>query len=267
MCSGDIARGPHPGREMVTENVRSFVRGTPRKKRSVQELRLLSQKLIRARDQEWRQIARELHESAGQSSAALKMTLVRLGEALPKSRDLANDLLASAVELINGAIREVRTVSYPMHPPLLDEAGLGPALRWYAKGYSERSGITLDVQIPEDLGCAAQVVETTLFRLVQEALTNIHLYSGSRTGAIRLAREDAYLHAEIRDGGCGLSAPKLAGTAAASMGVGIAGMRERVAQLGGIFELESEPGRGTTVRATLPISQVREGASGKETTL
>jgi two-component system NarL family sensor kinase len=141
-----------------------------------------------------------------------------------------------------------------MHPPLLDEAGLGPALRWYAKGFAQRSGIAMDVEVSEDFGRESQEIETTVFRIVQEALTNVHRYSGSRTVRIRLARENGQIRAEVQDQGCGLALPSPAERCQAPPGVGIAGMRERVKQVNGMFELESAPGMGTTVRAILPVA-------------
>jgi signal transduction histidine kinase len=245
---------PVPGPDGKTERVTGFLQDITDQTRAEEDLRRLSRELIRARDDERRHMARELHESAGQSLAALKMTLGRLRDALPEHSDLAHELLQSSTELAEGAIREVRTISYLMYPPLLDEAGLGPALRWYVKGFAERSGIEVEIEIPEDFGRVSQEIETTLFRIVQEALTNVHRYSGSRTAKIRLTREDRRIRAEVRDEGCGLAMSGLADSGPAPAGVGIAGMRERVKQLNGIFEVESTPGRGTTVRAILPVA-------------
>jgi PAS domain S-box-containing protein len=220
--------------------------------RAEEELRRLSQQLLRARDDDRRHIARELHESAGQSLAALKMTLGQLRDTLDESRDSARALLRSATELADAAIREVRTVSYLMHPPMLDEAGLAPALRWYARGFAERSGIQMQVDIPEDIPRLSQEIETTIFRIVQEALTNVHRYSGSRTAQIRIECPNDGILAEVRDDGCGVILPSRTLGTPGAVGVGIAGMRERVKQLNGVFELESAPGKGTTVRVTLP---------------
>jgi len=223
--------------------------------RAEEDLRRLSHQLMRARDEERRHAARVLHDSAGQSLAALKMTLRRLEDELPKTDKRARELLESSMELATTAVQEVRTVSYLMHPPMLDEAGLGLALRWYARGFSERSGIDVKVEVPKDLGRQSQEIETTIFRIVQEALTNVHRHSGARAALIRLARENGQIRAEIRDEGRGLALPSLAQSANAPLGVGIAGMRERVQQLNGVFEFESAPGRGTTVRAILPLTQ------------
>jgi len=220
--------------------------------RTEEDLRRLSHRLLYVRDEDRRHVARELHESAGQSLAALKMTLGRLRQTMRGSKGLAHELWKSANELAEGAIREVRTISYLMHPPLLDEAGLGPALRWYAKGFEERSGIRVKLDMPADLKRQSQEIETTMFRVVQEALTNVHRYSGSATAGIRVFQKDGRIVAEVRDDGCGLMRGPARGKQAPP-GVGIAGMRERVTQLSGVFEMESAPGQGTTIRATLPF--------------
>jgi PAS domain S-box-containing protein len=223
-------------------------------KQAEEALRRLSQQLLRTRDAERRQMARELHETAGQSLAALKMMLGRLRDVLSEDDEAARDLVAASVQLAEDAVREVRVVSYLMHPPMLDEGGLGLALRWYARGFADRSGIQAEIEVADDFGRYPQEIETTIFRVVQEALTNVHRYSGSQTVTIRLAREEGQIRAEVRDEGSGLALPPPApGRDVPPLGVGIAGMRERVMQLQGVFEIESVPGRGTTVRAILPI--------------
>jgi len=219
-----------------------------------EELRRLSHQLLRARDEGHRRVARELHESAGQSLAALKMTLGRLRYSLPREDPDTSRLLRSAAALADEAIREVRTVSYLMHPPLLDQAGLGPALRWYADGFSQRSGIAVLVEVPDDFGRCSRETETTVFRIVQEALTNVHRHSGSHTATIRLFHEERHIVTEVQDEGCGLQPSARGRTQHAPYGVGIAGMRERVKHLDGVFEIHSAPGQGTTVRAILPLS-------------
>lgn len=231
-----------------------------REVRESEMLHRLSQELMRARDEERRQMARELHESAGQSLAALKMTLGNLREALPKRSAAARSHLQSCVDLTNEAVREVRTISYLMHPPMLDEAGLASALRWYAKGFSERSKIRLDVEVSDDFGRQPQEIEITLFRIIQEALTNIHRYSGSKVARIRLARDSAAVRAEVQDEGCGLMQPIQSPGSNHLPGVGIAAMRERVHQLDGTFEIDSAQGSGVTVRVILPLSSARSAA-------
>ena len=224
----------------ITERVRSEI-----------ELRNLSGQLIRAQDDDRRRIAHELHESAGQSLAALKMTLGRLREFL-KEKSLATALMKSAADLADEAVREVRTISYLMHPPMLDELGLAPALRWYARGFSERSGIRVVTEIPDRLPRQTPEVEITLFRVVQETLTNVHRHSGGRTAHVILTLENDDVCLVVRDDGCGVvQLPRMVGLGD-TFGVGIAGMRERVKQLHGTFDLASSAGMGTTVRVTLP---------------
>ena len=229
---------------------------TPRSKQTLnrrdESLHRLMQELMRARDEERRHIARELHESAGQTLAALKMTLGRLRRFIPQD-EVASELVCNALSLVEDAVREIRTISYLMHPPMLDEAGLTSALRWYARGFSDRSGISVQVDIPKNFGRLGREIETALFRLVQEGLTNVHRYSGSRTANVRLAWKQGAVCAEVSDAGCGLPLPSRRGSALESSGVGLAGMRERVAQLNGTFEIESAPGRGTRIRAIVPV--------------
>lgn len=230
---------------------------------SDQELRRLSQQLMKEQDHQRRHLARELHESAGQSLAALKMTLGRLRRTLPENSKLATSLLESAARLADDAAREVRTVSYVLHPPLLDDAGLGPALRWYAKGFAERSGISTAVEIADPFPRFSQEIETTVFRVVQEALTNVHRYSGSTSAEIAVSRDDSQLRVEIRDHGCGFPLPADACYPRTELGVGISGMRERVEQLGGIFQVDSVPGEGTVVRTEVPAAPVARTMPGK----
>ena len=245
-----------------TERVLGVVRDITEIARSENERLNLVRALMRARDDERRRVSLDLHESAGQSLAALKMSLGLLRDALPKRNKGALALLRSSLELAEGAIREVRTISYLMHPPMLDEAGLHPALRWYARGFSERSGIQVRVDVAETIGRYPQEIEITIFRLVQEALTNVHRYSGSRTALICLARENHHIRAEIQDEGCGFQF-SLGGPSGCSLpGVGIAGMRERVEQLKGTLEIESVPGHGTTIRAMLPLAPSESSLSG-----
>jgi len=245
---------PILGADGKPERAIGFVQDITDQARAEEDLRRLSQELIRASDEGRRHVARDLHESAGQSLAALKMTLGRLRDSLPEDSEPAQELLQSSVELAESVIREVRTLSYLMHPPLLDEAGLGSALRWYAEGFSKRSGIAVRVEVSDDFGRHSQEIETTVFRIVQESLTNVHRYSGSRTATIHLGRDERQIVVEVRDEGCGLvlSAPDLNGRV--PYGVGIAGMRERVKHLDGVFKILSDPGHGTTVRAILPLS-------------
>jgi PAS domain S-box-containing protein len=224
------------------------VQDVTEQRRAEEELHRLSRRLMHTRDNERRRLARELHESAGQSLAALKMTLGCIRDQLPQEPGVSHLLLQSAGELADEAIREVRTISYLIHPPLLDEAGLGLALRLYLKGFSDRSGIEVKLEGDEDFGRTVQEAETTLFRVVQEALTNVHRHSGSRTAQVHLARAGGKMIVEVSDQGRGLPDARRA----RHRGVGIAGMLERVKHLNGELEFASEPGQGTTIRAILP---------------
>jgi signal transduction histidine kinase len=225
-----------------------------------EKLHRLSQELLHARDEGDRRTAHALHAGAGQSLAALKMTLGALREELRNPNEASTQLLESAIQLADEAVRDVRTTSYSMHPHMLDEAGLGPALRCYAEGFARRSGIAVRLEVADDFGRLPRKIETGVFRIVQEALTNVHRYSGSRNATIRLCRENGNIRAEVRDEGCGIvsAAPGMKWRSPA--GVGIPGMRERTKQLNGVFELETEPGRGTTVRCVVPAHRENHGA-------
>ena len=225
-------------------------------------LRRLSQQLLNVRDEEQRRVARDLHESVVQSMAAMKMLLGLVGDSVPPSDERARKLLHSATQLTDETISHVRTISHLLHPPLLDEAGLYPALRWYARGFAERSGISTKVEMDENFGRLPQETELAIFRIVQEALTNIHRHSGSQDATIRIFREFQTARVEIEDHGRGMALPSAAAPKEVQLGVGTAGMRERVIQLNGTFEIKSEPGRGTTVCAALPLPRAERELSG-----
>ncbi len=230
---------------------------TERRNREI-ELRRLSQQLLNVRDEEQRRVARDLHESVVQTMAAVKMLLGRVGDAKQESTARAGELIQSASELADETISQVRTISHLLHPPLLDEAGLYPALRWYARGFAERSSIATRVEMDEDFGRLPQETELAVFRIVQEALTNIHRHSGSADAIIRIHRDSANVRVEIEDHGRGMAPPSLAiAPAEVRLGVGTAGMRERVMQLDGKFEIKSEIGKGTKVCAVLPLAAPR----------
>ncbi len=194
-------------------------------------------------------------DSAGQSLAALAMNLSSLGadiERLTKSATVVSDSIA----LVNDMTRDIRTISYLLHPPLLDEAGLASALRWYIKGFTERSGIKVHLELADDFERLPQDLETAIFRLVQECLTNIHRHSESPIATIGIARSDGEVRIEVEDQGKGISPDKkLELLSAGTPGVGIRGLRERLRQLGGTLEIGSDGhGRGTVVAARLPVA-------------
>jgi PAS domain S-box-containing protein len=222
-------------------------------------LRDLSGRLLMTQDEERRRIARELHDSAGQSLAALSMDLSRI------ERDVALDPahLAKGIKDAQDRLRqlsqEIRTTSYLLHPPLLDEIGLSSALRWYIEGLTERSGLDIKLSVADNLQRLAPEMELAIFRLVQECVTNIHRHSGSKTAQIRVAREPDKIYVEVQDQGKGMSKQQTAEVRSKGVGVGISGMRERVRQLHGELVIESDAG-GTRITATFPHAQYATSA-------
>jgi len=216
------------------------------------QLRDLSARLMHIQDEERRHIARELHDSAGQNLAVLGMTLARLQDDAKHDPARLTKSIKEAEDLVRVLIKEIRTTSYLLHPPMLDETGLSSALRWYADGLAERSGLSIELNIPDDFERLSPEMELAIFRLVQECLTNIHRHSGSKTAVIRIAREGDTIHAEVRDQGKGMSQERLAEIQSQGVGVGIRGMRERVRQAHGELSIDSNA-LGTKITAIFPI--------------
>lgn len=231
------------------------------------DLRTLSTSLIQMQDDERRRIARELHDSAGQILVALKLNLAQL-EPNAEHLDPRTSRLGECLALIDQLTKELRTISHLLHPPLLDELGLISAVRWYVEGFADRSKIPVALELSSDFGRLPRELETTIFRIVQECLTNIHRHSGSSTAAIRITRDSEHIELEVRDFGKGIPGAR-GSTGPITPGVGIQGMRERVRQLNGTLEIHSNKG-GTIVLVRLPISMSsdnhRRGDSGGETT-
>ena len=223
------------------------------RERTEEELRRLSVQIMAVQDEERRRIARDLHDTAGQSLAAMKMTVSALrasGTILPETLQLADDLDALSDE----ALREIRTTSYLLHPPLLDEAGFASAAKWFVQGFSQRSGIRVDFDLDEDVGPLVNV-DIALFRVLQEALTNVHRHSECSVVTVNFALEDTEVVLQIGDNGHGFSADGLRDftESRATVGVGLPGMRERVRQLGGALEVQSNQ-TGTRLQARIPIT-------------
>jgi signal transduction histidine kinase len=221
--------------------------------RTNQSLRELSARLLQLQDDERRRIARELHDSVGQMLAALGMNLAVVGSDIERLTNTANRVNDSAA-LVQELSKEVRTISHLLHPPLLDEAGLASALRWYVEGFAQRSKIKVDLEFSADFGRLSRDSETAIFRTVQECLTNIHRHSDSATARIRVDVSDNNIRVEVEDRGKGIPAEKQSEMASTGTpGVGIRGMRERLRQLGGSLEVHSN-GKGTLVVARLPVA-------------
>jgi signal transduction histidine kinase len=217
-------------------------------------LRQLSVRLLQLQDDERRRIARELHDTTAQTLAAVAMNLSLLDEWSPDLSGKARELLKETEGYAQECSRELRTMSYLLHPPLLDDLGLAGAIRQYADGFARRSGIRVDLELPDDGWDLPRALSLALFRVLQESLANIHRHSGSRTASIRLAEADQSLRMEVEDRGCGIAASGAETIEADSpgLGVGIPGMRERLHQLGGNLTIESDS-HGTLVRAIVSL--------------
>lgn len=219
-----------------------------------QSLRELTARLLRLQDEERRRFARELHDSVGQVLAALSMNLSTVRGDIERLTKTAKALSESET-LVQTMSREVRTISHLLHPPLLDEAGLSSAVRWFIDGFAERSKIKVDLEFPDNFGRFSQEAETTVFRVVQECLTNVHRHSGSPIAKVRIAQSDGFVLVEVEDRGKGIPSEKLIEMdSAGKLGVGIRGMRERLRQLGGSLEIDSNLSR-TVVVARLPVAE------------
>jgi PAS domain S-box-containing protein len=216
-------------------------------------LRELTGRLLLMQDEERRHMARDLHDHAGQTLVALEMNFVALIEAVKNREPKAMNLLLQSQQLSQGLSKEIRTLSYLLHPPLLDEAGLASALPWYVEGFSKRSGIEVDLELPKESTRLPETVELVIFRIVQESLTNVHRHSGSQTAKIRLAHSGKSVIVEIIDKGKGISRSRLREMTAAQVGVGVRGMEERVRQFGGTLQIDSSSA-GTKVAVTIPLA-------------
>lgn len=221
--------------------------------RRTTSLRQLSSHLQHVQDNERRRIARDLHDSIGQYMAAIKMNLAQLHNSGLTNAKAA--VLAESTHLLDKCLCEIRTMSYLLHPPMLDESGLAPAVTWYVEGFAKRSGIQTAVDISPNLERLPRDVEMVLFRALQESLTNVHRHSRSPRVDIRIEVENGQATMVVRDYGQGFGSERLETFRGGShLGVGLAGMRERVTELGGILEILSEK-PGTSVRVTLPIAK------------
>ena len=243
-----------PGRHLVT------LRDITEQREAEDSLRMLSHRLMHLQDEERRRIARELHDSTGQSLAAMQMYLDAISATARSMTPKARKALEDAIKMCKSCTTDIRTISYLLHPPLLDELGLLPALEWYVAGFRERSGIDIAEEIGELELPLSQDLNTALFRIIQEALTNIRKHAESSKATIRLRCEDSTLILEIKDSGKGFEAERIGKRRQGvnGLGVGITGMRERVRQLGGTLEITKE-NPGTLVRAKFPIREVEDG--------
>jgi len=220
------------------------------RKRAEESARRLSGRILSLQDDERRRIARGLHDSLGQYLAALKMNL----DVFRTSKNDQAKLASDCAEIVDKCLNETRTISHLLHPPLLDEAGFDSAARWYVDGFSQRSGIKVNLNLPQKLSRMHRDVEVALFRAVQECLTNVHRHSGSSAVDVRLSLSAKQIRLEIKDDGRGIPQERLRSLnqGAADAGVGLAGMRERIREFGGSLEIRSERA-GVTVIVRIPI--------------
>ena len=218
------------------------------------ELQKLNHRLLRVQDEEKRKLARNLHDSTGQTLAALKISASLLQESCQGIPD-AQAMVSEVMQLADQAIEEIRTMSYLLHPPLLDEVGFACAAEWYIEGFAKRSGINVQAEIAKPHERLPRNVEMALFRVLQESLTNIHRHSGASDASIHFLHEGDAVILEIRDFGKGIPEERLQliHGVSAETGVGLAGMRERLHELNGRLDIASD-GRGTSMRATVPLA-------------
>lgn len=227
-------------------------------------LQNLSQRLLKVQDEERRRVARDLHDSTGQTLTALKMSVAALEEKL-KHDQSTSDVLSEIAALVDQALQEIRTTSYLLHPPLLDEAGFSSAAQWYVDGFGKRSGIKVKLDLAPKRERLPITIETALFRVLQESLTNVHRHSGSLEVSIRFHYQAEIVVLEIRDRGRGIPRELLTRLreASAETGVGLAGMRERLNELNGKLEIESDS-HGTSLRAIVPIPIMSRSVSHED---
>lgn len=223
------------------------------RKHAEESLRQLSAQLLRAQDDERRRVARELHDSIGQELAALDLNLGWIRQSVGSRDPRTDEVINESAEIVKQCSQEIRDFSYLLYPPMLDEYGLSSALHWYTQGFARRTRIQVTLDIARDLPRRSRDVETALFRVVQECLTNVHRHSGSAIVSIRIVQEANRLTLEVADQGHGVDVPA-AGSTVPRPGTGLAGMRERMRELGGALEIESGS-HGTIVRASLPAEE------------
>ena len=214
-----------------------------------QQLRRLTYRLMQVQDTERRKVARDVHDGLGQYLVAVKMGVDNLGRRLVNDDD-SHRSLSEVSGLLDQAISETRAISHLLHPPLLDEIGLGSALVNYGYGFGKRSGLTVTVKVDEELGRLGNDIETALFRVAQECLLNVHRHSKSPTAEVVLSKQEGIIKLQVRDEGQGMQDEQEGDMG--RLGVGLLSVRERVRQLRGQLEIISDKGKGTSIVAIIP---------------
>jgi signal transduction histidine kinase len=229
--------------------------------RNEEELREFSRRLYQSQDEERRRIARELHDSTGQNLAVLEMNLSKVKGRILTPWSEIDEILSQCTSLTRNISDELRTLSYLLHPPMLDECGLNAAIRSYVSGINQRSGLHVEVEIPQDLRRLSEEAELAIFRIVQASLTNVHLHSGASEANVKIEQNLDGVMIAVNDEGRGIPEGVLDQTSRTrTVGIGITGMRERVKQLGGRLEIETSRS-GTRVKATIPNRHFRTATS------
>ena len=225
--------------------------------------RKLAVDVIRAQDEERRRISRELHDSVGQYLAYAKMSLEALER--PDATEKETQAIAQVSDILEKCLSETRTISYLLHPPLLDEVGFSSAAKWYVEGVSKRSGIQVNLNIPHEMKRLPDALELVLFRILQECLTNIHRHANCKSALIQVELGADEIALQIRDDGQGMPPELLERfrTSGAGVGVGLNSMRERISELNGRFEIQSGK-KGTLVRAAIPLAAYQKMAALSE---
>jgi CheY-like chemotaxis protein len=226
-------------------------------KSNEESLHQLSARLLQLQDEERRHIARDLHDITGQKLAFQSMALSALQTKQCSNLDAeAQQALSEALTLNKEISTGIRTLSYLLYPPLLDELGLASAVRWYAAGFTKRTGIPIDIDVPQEIKRLSPDAEVAIFRVIQESLTNVDRYANTPKARLRIRATDDHIRLEIEDYGKGIQSAKSKSRleSVERLGVGIQGMTERIRQLGGRLEITSSPRRGTSVTATIPLS-------------
>ena len=253
VASRQVLQLDHDGR---ATGILEINRDTTMRKDAEAALRNLSARLLQLQDEERRRIARELHDSTGQSLAALVIHLSAVHARISTIDAEAGVMLREAIELSQKASDQTRTLSYLLYPPTLDYAGLKSALEWYIEGFTQRSKVKVDLELSIGSNRLDEIAERTLFRIVQESLTNIFRHSGSDTARVRISKISGTVRLEVTDNGKGIPKEVLStlDSSGGQLGIGIRGMRERVRQLGGRLEIKSSQG-GTSILAVLPVGE------------
>ncbi len=231
-----------------------FARDITERKQKSEALQLLTTRLLQSQDEERRRIARDLHDVTAQDLGAIAVNLAHLRRLVTDLKPEAQNLVTESTSLAEGVFQQIRTLSYLLHPPMLDHTGLASALRWYIQGFTKRSGIGVDIEIAREVGRLSPEIETALFRIVQESLTNIHRHSGSGSAIIRLFKQEQSVVLQVKDQGGGMM--EVADGEVADnvqlLGLGILGMRQRLRQFNGKLEINTSK-HGTHIIASVPL--------------